>query len=610
MPKVFSVPVSKIDIEEINNGDFLKLKLYAISDTVNRNGSEFLREGFEESIPTIYNKPILAYFNKSMGDTEEHNSRVDIDQYGDVFYDYDYDGAEKPVGVIPESAEIYVEQVDGKNWVVINPAYIWVEYNKRLIDVIKRQITKKVSVEIEAVDSWEEAGVEKIRVWKFLGITILGKDRNGNLIEEGIEGAHLVLDGYENSNTFNSYKSKFRFAMSSDKATYSSDILEKYGVTSDSSSEEFAKQDEYGTGKPIKVDKSKEAVSDDSWGGVDKTSLRNTVLEARNYKTLVKSVYLDVQDGWEESPSEKLKYPVMQYKNGKFVYNAGGLLSAQQYGEKYDESIAKKALTIRKRLGLVKSEKEEKMKKFIEAAKISGFAYLGLYNGKLAFAQECDCDKEEMAEDKSELCLFEVDKELAENYAEGDEFAWDELTGRSVDLTTRDDGDKTDYADDEDKDDEEADDKAEDTSDEHDEDESDDEDDKDDDEEKEELRKKVEALEKEKCEMAQRCEAAEKELEEIRMAQFKEDTDAILADENEDIDEKTHEELVKMRDEGKFACVEDFAKEVAYRKYLASKEEKKEMSKKEQKLSFGLSNNKTEPSASKKNVLIDKLAKI
>lgn len=595
MPKVFSMPVSKIDVEEINNGDFLKLKLYAISDTVNRNGSEFLRDGFEESIPTIYNKPILAYFNKKIGDAEEHNSRMDIDQYGDTFYDYDYDGAEKPVGVIPESADIYIEAVDGKNWVVINSAYVWVEYNKRLIEVIKRQITKKVSVEIEAIDSWEEDGIEKIRVWKFLGITILGKDKYGNPIEEGIEGAKLVLDGYENSNTFNTYKSKFRFAISGNRDTYSSDILEKYGVTSSGEKNMFSKQDKYGTGKPISVDKSKEAVSNDSWGDVDKTSLRNTVLEAKNYKTLVKSVYLDVQDGWEESPSEKLKYPVMQYKNGKFVYNAGGLLSAQQYGEKYDESVAKKALTIRKRLGLVKSEKEEKMKKFIEAAKISGFAYLGLYNGKLAFAQECDCDKEEMAEDKSELCLFEVDKELAENYSEGEEFAWDEITGRSVDLTTRDDGNKTDYAEDD-----------EDESDKHD----DDDDDKDDDEEKEELKKKVESLEKEKCEMAQRCEAAEKELEEIRMAQFKENTDAILADENEDMDEKTHEELVKMRDEGKFACVEDFAKEVAYRKYLASKEEKKEMSKKEQKLSFGLSNNKTEPSTSKKNVLIDKLAKI
>ena len=323
------------------------------------------------------------------------------------------------------------------------------------------------------------------------------------------------------------------------------------------------------------------------------------MLKARNYKTLVKSVYLDVQDGWEDAPSEKLKYPVMQYKNGKFVYNAGGLLSAQQYGEKYDESIAKKALTIRKRLGLVKSEKEEKMKKFIEAAKISGFAYLGLYEGKLAFAQECDCDKEEMAEEKKELSLFEVDKEVAEKYVEGEEFAWDEITGRSIDLTTRDDGDKHTYEDDEDEDDKEDDEEDKD---------GDDGDDKED-ADKEEMAKRIEALEAEKCEMEKRCEAAENELKDIRMKQFKEDTDAILSDEDADMDEKTHEELVKMRDEGKFSSVEEFAKEVAYKKYLAEKEGKKEMSKKDTKLSFGL-NKKTEPSVSKKNDLLDKLAKI
>lgn len=604
MPKVFSVPVERIDIEEINNGDFLKLKLYAISDTVNRNNSEFLREGFEESIPTIYNKPILAYFNKNLNDTEEHNSRLDIDKYGNEFYDYDYDGAEKPVGVIPESSVITIEEVEGKNWVVINPAYIWTEYNKRLTEVIKSQLSKKVSVEVEPVDFWvdEESGVEKIRTWKFLGITILGKDRYGRAIEEGIEGAKLVLEDYAKSSKFNSYKSKFQFALSGKKEEYSSSILEKYGVTvsaEDKSKMDFIKKDEYGTGKPISVLKSKEAVSNDSWGGVDKTALRDTVLKARNYKTLVKSVYLDVQDGWEDAPSEKLKYPVMQYKNGKFVYNAGGLLSAQQYGEKYDESIAKKALTIRKRLGLVKSEKEEKMKKFIEAAKISGFAYLGLYEGKLAFAQECDCDKEEMAEEKKELSLFEVDKEVAEKYVEGEEFAWDEITGRSIDLTTRDDGDKHTYEDDEDEDDKEDDEEDKD---------GDDGDDKED-AEKEEMAKRIEALEAEKCEMEKRCEAAENELKDIRMKQFKEDTDAILSDEDADMDEKTHEELVKMRDEGKFSSVEEFAKEVAYKKYLAEKEEKKEMSKKDTKLSFGL-NKKTEPSVSKKNDLLDKLAKI
>ena len=435
-----------------------------------------------------------------------------------------------------------------------------------------------------------------------MGITILGKDRYGRAIEEGIEGAKLVLEDYAKSSKFNSYKTKFQFALSGKKEEYSSSILEKYGVTvstEDKSKMDFIKKDEYGTGKPISVLKSKEAVSNDSWGGVDKTALRDTVLKARNYKTLVKSVYLDVQDGWEDAPSEKLKYPVMQYKNGKFVYNAGGLLSAQQYGEKYDESVAKKALTIRKRLGLVKSEKEEKMKKFIEAAKISGFAYLGLYEGKLAFAQECDCDKEEMAEEKKELSLFEVDKEVAENYVEGEEFAWDEITGRSIDLTTRDDGDKHTYDDDEDEDDKEDDEEDKD---------GDDGDDKED-ADKEEMAKRIEALEAEKCEMEKRCEAAENELKDIRMKQFKEDTDAILSDEDADMDEKTHEELVKMRDEGKFSSVEEFAKEVAYKKYLAEKEGKKEMSKKDTKLSFGL-NKKTEPSVSKKNDLLDKLAKI
>ena len=66
MNKNFSLDVSNIDIEEINNRDFMKLKIYAISDQVNRNNSEFLRESFETSIPTIYNKPILAYYNTSL----------------------------------------------------------------------------------------------------------------------------------------------------------------------------------------------------------------------------------------------------------------------------------------------------------------------------------------------------------------------------------------------------------------------------------------------------------------------------------------------------------------------------------------------------------------
>lgn len=579
MSKVFSIPVSKIDIEEVNKGDFLKLKMYVISDGVNRNNSEFLREGFEESIKTIYNKPILAYFNKVTNDTEEHNSKLDIDKYGNTFYDYDYKEAEKPVGVIPESSNIHIEEIDGKSWVVIEPAYVWTEYNKRLIDVIKKELTKKVSVEIESIDSYvDDEGIERIRLWKFLGVTILGKTKYGTPIEEGVEGAKLVLEDYEKSDRFSSYRSKFTFAFTHEKEEYSSDILEKYGLSfkekkDGDKMEEFIAKTEYGTGDTISVDKSKDSVSNDSWGDIDKTGLRNAVLKAKNYKTIVKSVYLSVEDGWEDAPSQKLKYPVMQYKDGKFVYNAAGLLSAQQYGEKYDDSVAKKALSLRKKLGLVKSEGEEKMKKFIDAAKEAGFVFVGAHDDKLDFVPECDCDEEDKVAEKKELTLFEVDKCTAEQYVEEKEFGWDELTGRSIDLTTRDDGDHTDYE-----------------------------------KQVEELQKKVEALENEKAEMAVRCEKSEKELSEIRMAKFKEDTDAILADEDSEMDEDTHEDLKKMRDEGKFASVEEFAKEVAYRKYLADKKEKEEMAAKSNHLSFSI--NKTETKKTNKNSLYEKLEKI
>lgn len=95
----------------------------------------------------------------------------------------------------------------------------------------------------------------------------------------------------------------------------------------------FAKKD-YGTGESITVDKSKEAMSESSWGSVNKTELRKKVLDAKNYKTLVKEVYALVEEGWEDAPSSKLKYPIMEIKDGKAVYNRYGLASALAYAQK------------------------------------------------------------------------------------------------------------------------------------------------------------------------------------------------------------------------------------------------------------------------------------
>ena len=107
------------------------------------------------------------------------------------------------------------------------------------------------------------------------------------------------------------------------------------------------------------IDKSKKAVDMGSWDG-DKA--KDDLLKEKNYNTLAKSVCLLLEDGWEDKVKGALKYPVMNLKNGKWVYNAQGLSSARAYGEQHDPSIADKAISIQKKLGLYKDDdKEENM---------------------------------------------------------------------------------------------------------------------------------------------------------------------------------------------------------------------------------------------------------
>ena len=59
-------------------------------------------------------------------------------------------------------------------------------------------------------------------------------------------------------------------------------------------------KDEMGKSDPIKIDLSKEAADMITpWGSVDKIQLRDSILRAKNYKTLVKKCYLVVEEGWK-----------------------------------------------------------------------------------------------------------------------------------------------------------------------------------------------------------------------------------------------------------------------------------------------------------------------
>ena len=577
MKKIFALEVNDYDVKELSDKQFLSMDIWAISNGINRNGSEFLEESFESAIPTFYNKPVLAFYNTTICDTEEHNCSVNFDEEGKVFYDYQYDGAEHPVGLIPESATITIEERDGKKWIHIKDALLWYEYNHQLGQLLKKKGNKKVSVEVEFLDSYMDDGIEKVKSFVFLGVTILGTDPNTmEEYQEGIEGARLELSGYTKTEEFVRFKQKMSFAYNK------MNVLKKYNIEIPEDKQEFLAKSEWGTADPIKVDKSKDAVSEDSWGDVSKTELRNTVLKAKNYKTIVKSVYLFVEDGWENSPSSHLKYPVMQYKNGTLVYNAGGLLAAQQYGEKYDEAVANKAKRIRKKLGLIETESGESMNKFIEFARDSAnLIYIGSMDGKYMFvkaADEADCEKCEMS-------VFEIEKEKAEmKDCEGcEEFDWDELTERSIKFSdcedcggakeveveeTSADGEEVeagtveDHEQFEEKDDEDEEEGSEEEK-----------EDKEEEDDKEEYVSKEEydALKCQYAELEAKYNVLFAEKEESRILKMKEDTDAILSDEDEDLDEKTKEDLRRRRDAGEFADVEAFVRELSYRKYTAKK---------------------------------------
>ena len=531
MKKTFDVDVSKIDIEELNNQDFMKLKIYAISDKENRNHSEFLYEGFEESIKTMYNKPILAYYNNELGDTEAHNSRLNIDEEG-IYQDYQYEGGEKPVGVIPESANIYVEEKDGKNWIVIDGCIIWTEYNRQLYKLIKRQLKKKVSVEVEVLDYYEEEDIAKFKAWKFLGITILGKDpEDGSIVEEGIEGAHLQLKELADSPTFNRYMSKLSFALEENK---------KVELAMKSYRDLFNAINSY---------------------------IRQYVVNAEDDNESYFKYY--VEDIMLEN-SEVILYDYEDCKYYKTTYTREGdevtvdMLNLVEMElvlvEKYSSCEHEKEFLYKNNMALSVSKKEESMEKFIQSAEEAGFVCLGLLDGKLKFVKKFSIEGEDIVE-LEKIDIYSIEKEKCE-----EDFVEENL-------------EKDVYADDKDEDNDEDDNK---------EPEGNDNDENDDDNKEEEAcgteneaeAAKFAELESENETLKTELEAVKAELETMKAEKFAEETDAILA--NEDLAEEDKAKLVEMRNEAKFATVEDFVKELSYMLYVKKdkKEEKKEEPKK------------------------------
>lgn len=438
MGKVLSLNIKTFKIDKndnLDNKQFLPVTFYAISDGINRNQSAFTEVSLQKAIPTLINKPILAFFDKNeitsdgLGDFTEHIMDVKYDGKTNDTY-FDTLKGERPIGIIPESSKIEIVDYKDKKFLTFT-GLIWAKYNKYAVDLLNKRRTNTISVEIEINNSeFDENDIEWIHEFSLTGVTLLGKNYS-----PGIESAHLRLSDYVESEQYQQFKKVINFALKGGendnvfydltanqlrtllnaKLTsykYSSgeyewnkywvdDFAEGYVIVGDNEdnlmykiqytfednniilnmdSKEpmlndykpmnfaqkilvYLEKEKWGTGDALKVDKSSKNVSDDAWGDISKTDLMNKVLEASNYKTLVHDVYLYVGSDWENSPTgdSGLKYPVMQIKDGKLVYNKNGISKALGYAEAQKETeVVAKAKALQKKLKLDSEDKHMK----------------------------------------------------------------------------------------------------------------------------------------------------------------------------------------------------------------------------------------------------------
>lgn len=288
---------------------------------------------FLSTKPNSHELEISADVLKECADTILGNFLVAKLEFGDATTHKD---SEIIYGYFPNEQEIkFVEDEDG-----ILKAYAYAvvskRYSKEFNGIFEFDNIRNSSVEMTVTTAEDDEN--KVLSFDLYGLTVLGKTVNGSCPDADIKMVRFSADEAE------AYFAK----------NDTVDILKKF----------VNERKQSMADKSYKVDKSKEAMSEKAWGDIDKTDLRNKIMEASNKAKLVKDVYMLVEDGWEDAPSEHLKYPVMCFEGDTLVYNRYGLASALAYARQEDETeVINKIERIYKKLDIDDSEgKEEDVK--------------------------------------------------------------------------------------------------------------------------------------------------------------------------------------------------------------------------------------------------------
>ena len=310
--------IKQFSINDVNlfkdddSADFALAEIYFLSDGNNAQNCPIPTEVLKRDAKTVLGKFVVAKFDKWVGDVTSHDTEEVI------------------IGYVPMESEVRFVEKDGKTFAVCD-AIISKIYATEVYSLFKEDNYRSVSSEFSCSQpNANEMGEGEVDALIVRGITLLGKS-----VRPAISGANMQMKKFSEKEADEYYSSL-------------SNPLKKFA---DERKSKLDKKEKYVSHS---IDVSKESVDMGDWNG-DKA--KNDLLKEKNYETLGKKVCLDFKGG--ERKLENCKYPVMNLKNGKWVYNAEGLSSTRAYGEQHDPSVADKAITLQKKLGLYKDDKDK-----------------------------------------------------------------------------------------------------------------------------------------------------------------------------------------------------------------------------------------------------------
>ena len=238
-------------LEEMINPQFSKAKIYVMYHGKNPNGTNISKEAVDRNIKSIKNIPIVGEFSKENNNFKGHGGTIEIDEYGDLEYIH----TTSPIGVIPESANIYWETIKDKKeiereYLVVDGAYMWNRYSKQISTL--KEDNYGQSMEIEIVNGYwnDDEAYYDITDFIFSALCVLGIDKNGvGHVEPAFSDAKIIT--YNNKgfkDELNEMLNEFKFSLNQEKEVNSlnlEELLEKHSLTLEELKEKGINPDEF-----------------------------------------------------------------------------------------------------------------------------------------------------------------------------------------------------------------------------------------------------------------------------------------------------------------------------------------------------------------------------